>query len=154
MNSNVQKLDDNNFKKSKLTLKHIFLENIIIYVFFCCSNKKMYTKYFNIKHSNLLQYYYISLIQINRYLKFIQEYYFLKKAFLNEAQIQSLLFLKKINLTNKIDRDNISGNKKTLVVEENIINYYKSKLSSHDFSKIDKFLLTNLINDIKEQIIV
>ena len=154
MNSNVQKLDDNNFKKSKLTLKHIFLENIIIYVFFCCSNKKMYTKYFNIKHSNLLQYYYISLIQINRYLKFIQEYYFLKKAFLNEAQIQSLLFLKKINLTNKIDRDNISGNKKNLVVEENIINYYKSKLSSHDFSKIDKFLLTNLINDIKEQIIV
>ena len=78
MNSNVQKLDDNNFKKSKLTLKHIFLENIIIYVFFCCSNKKMYTKYFNIKHSNLLQYYYISLIQINRYLKFIQEYYFFK----------------------------------------------------------------------------
>ena len=64
------------FTPSKLTLKHIIFENFKIYFLFCCTNNKLYTKYFHIKNANLLQYYYIYLIQINRYLKVIQEYKF------------------------------------------------------------------------------
>ncbi len=64
------------FTPSKLTLKHIIFENFKIYFLFCCTNNKLYTKYFHIKNANLIQYYYIYLIQINRYLKVIQEYKF------------------------------------------------------------------------------
>ena len=97
--------NNNNFIRANLTLKTIIKENIKIYCFFCCSNRKNYKQYFNIKHANLLQYYYIKLIQINRYLKNVQEFDFLKKIFLNNYQIKSLFFLRRINLTKKKERN-------------------------------------------------
>ena len=142
-----------NFLKSNLTLKHILAENIILYIFFCCSNRKLYTHYFNTKHSNLLQYYYINIIQINRYLKIIHEYYFLKKAFLNNSQIRSLLFLKRINLTNKEERESISENNGDIHVEQNVIDYFKSQISMNYLSKIDQFIFKNLNENIKSKII-
>ncbi len=152
LSTNIMCNDNNNFKRSNLTLSNILSENVKIYLFFCCTNKKGYTKYFNIKHSNLLQYYYIYLIQINRYLKIVHEYEFLKKVFLNTSQKRSLLFLKRINLTNKIERDNILENKNMSFVEESVIDYYKKQLSNPNISNLDKIILKNLVDNIKEKI--
>ena len=121
------------------------------YIFFCCSNRKVYDEYFNIKHSNLIQYYYINLIQLNRYLKIVHEYHYLKRAFMNEFQIKSLLFLKRINLTNKKERNEISENASNNInVEENVITYFKSL---NNISNFDKFILANLSENIKNKII-
>ena len=140
------------FTPSKLTLKHIIFENFKIYFLFCCTNNKLYTKYFHIKNANLLQYYYIYLIQINRYLKVIQEYEFFKKALLNAYQIKSLLFLKKINLTKKNEREEITENKNTPLIEDNVVEYFKTHLSLNTLSKLDKVILQNLSNNIKEKL--
>jgi hypothetical protein len=104
------------------------------------------------KHSNLLQYYYIYLIQINRYLKIVHEYNFLKKAFLNTNQIKSLFFLRRINLTNQSEREEISDNKNSPHVEESVVDYFKSKISNNDLSKFDKIILSNLSQHIKNKI--
>ena len=149
--TNIINNDNNNFKRSNLTLRNILCENIQIYLFFCCNNKN-YTKYFNMKHSNLLQYYYIYLIQINRYLKIVHEYNFLKKAFLNTNQIKSLFFLRRINLTNQSEREEISDNKNSPHVEESVVDYFKSKISNNDLSKFDKIILSNLSQHIKNKI--
>ena len=152
-NSNLNYINENeNFYKSDLTLKNIFSENIKIYLFFCCNHKSKYNQYFDMKHSNLLQFYYIQLIQINRYLKIIQEYDFLKKAFLNSYQIKSLNFLRRINLTNKLERERITDNKNILNAEENVIDYFKTQISLNSLSKFDKFLLLNLNENIKNKI--
>ena len=111
----------------------------------CCSNK-------NVHFSNLLHHYYIKLIQINRYLKIIQEYDFLKKAFLNSYQIKSLNFLRRINLTNKLERERITDDKNILNAEENVIDYFKTQISLNTLSKFDKFLLLNLNENIKNKI--
>ena len=140
------------FTPSKLTLKHIIFENFKIYFLFCCTNNKLYTKYFHIKNANLIQYYYIYLIQINRYLKVIQEYKFFKKALLNAYQIKSLLFLKKINLTKKNEREEITENKNTPLIEDNVVEYFKTHLSLNTLSKLDKVILQNLSNNIKEKL--
>ena len=140
------------FTPSKLTLKHIIFENFKIYFLFCCTNNKLYTKYFHIKNANLIQYYYIYLIQINRYLKVIQEYEFFKKALLNAYQIKSLLFLKKINLTKKNEREEITENKNTPLIEDNVVEYFKTHLSLNTLSKLDKVILQNLSNNIKEKL--
>ncbi len=153
VNSNLNCINENeNFYKSDLTLKNIFSENIKIYLFFCCNHKSKYNQYFDMKHSNLLQFYYIQLIQINRYLKIIQEYDFLKKAFLNSYQIKSLNFLRRINLTNKLERERITDNKNILNAEENVIDYFKTQISLNTLSKFDKFLLLNLNENIKNKI--
>ena len=153
VNCNLNYINENEkFYKSDLTLKNIFSENIKIYLFFCCNHKNKYTQYFDMKHSNLLQFYYIQLIQINRYLKIIQEYDFLKKAFLNSYQIKSLNFLRRINLTNKLERERITDNKNILNAEENVIDYFKTQISLNTLSKFDKFLLLNLNENIKNKI--
>ena len=46
-----------------------------------------------------------------RYLKIIQEYNFLKKDILNSYQITRFNFLRKINLTNKLERERITDDK-------------------------------------------
>ena len=56
-----------------------------------------------------------------RYLKIIQEYNFLKKDILNSYQIKRLNFLRKINLTNKLERERMTDNKNILNTEENQI---------------------------------
>ncbi len=144
--------DNNHFKKSNLTLRNIVCENIKIYLFFCCNNKN-YANYFNVKHSNLLQYYYIYLIQINRYLKIVHEYDFLKKAFLNHHQIKGLLFLRRINLTDKSERDSIAENKNNIENEENVVNYFKNKISINELSRFDKIILNNLSQNVKDKIV-
>ena len=151
MSTKINVYEKNYFYKSNLTLKQIIFENLKIYIFFCCSNRKVYDEYFNIKHSNLIQYYYINLIQLNRYLKIVHEYHYLKRAFMNEFQIKSLLFLKRINLTNKKERNEISENASNNInVEENVITYFKSL---NNISNFDKFILANLSENIKNKII-
>ena len=141
------------FTSSQLTLKTIIYENFKIYFIFCCSNQKLYSKYFHIKNSNLLQYYYIYLIQVNRYLKIIQEYELFKKSLLNVYQIKSLLFLKKINITKKNEREEITENKNTPLIEDNVIEYFKTQFSLNTLSKIDNLIFKNLSNNIKEKIL-
>ena len=151
-NTKFLNYENENFMKSNLTLKHIIQENIKIYLFFCCTNRKHYTQYFNIKQTNLLQFYYIKLIQINRYIRNVQEFDFLKKYLLNVYQIKSLFFLKRINLTNKRERDNICENKNSQNIEEQVVRYFKSMIKTNGLSKIDKFILLNLSEDIKNKI--
>ena len=105
------------------------------------------------KHANLLQYYYIQLIQINRYLKIIQDFDFLKKLFLNNYQIKSLYFLKRINLTNEKERNSFIENSNSPNIDDYVIQYFKSLLSLNDLSKIDKLILSNLSEEIKNKII-
>jgi len=145
--------NDLHFKKSYLTLKNIIIENIQIYLFFCCTNKTNYNKYFNVKHANLLQFYYITLIQINRYLKTMKEFDFLKKILLNNYQIKSLNFLKRINLTNENERNYFIENKNSPNIENYVIDYFKSLIALNDFSKIDKLIISNLSEDFKNKII-
>ena len=134
-------------------MKNIIIENIQIYLFFCCTNKTNYNKYFNVKHANLLQFYYITLIQINRYLKTMKEFDFLKKILLNNYQIKSLNFLKRINLTNENERNYFIENRNSPNIENYVIDYFKSLIALNDFSKIDKLIISNLSEDFKNKII-
>ena len=110
----------------------------------CCPNK--------FKHSKMLFLYYIHLIEVNRYLRILQEIDFIKKLLLNQNQINSLMFLKKINLNSLEERKTFFENNDFINMENNVISYYKSILNSINISKIDKMLYENLSDRIKNKI--
>ena len=96
--------------------------------------------------------YYIHLIEVNRYLRILQEIDFIKKLLLNQNQINSLMFLKKINLNSLEERKTFFENNDFINMENNVISYYKSILNSLNISKIDKMLYENLSDRIKNKI--
>ena len=61
----------------------------------------------------ILHWYYINLIQTNRYLEISKQFDFIKKLILNDNQNNSLLLLKKINLRNSDERIRYIINKKS-----------------------------------------
>jgi hypothetical protein len=77
----------------------------------------------------------------------------LKKAFLNHHQIKGLLFLRRINLTDKSERDSIAENKNNIENEENVVNYFKNKISINELSRFDKIILNNLSQNVKDKIV-
>ena len=77
----------------------------------------------------------------------------MKKIFLNNYQIKSLFFLRRINLTKKKERNEVLENKNSPYIENNIIDYFKNQISLNNLSKIDKLILNNLSDHIKEKIL-
>ena len=151
----LNKLNSNHKILSNLLInKHIYnslnnnseIKHIKLYYFPCCSKN-------NIQFSNLLHHYYIKLIQINRYLRIINELEFIKQLLLNENQIQSLMFLKKINLKKHEDRNKLLEFKNNENIESNVISYYQMVYKSLNISKIDNLILNNLCEKIKNKII-
>ena len=104
-----------------------------------------------IRSYNILDLYYINLIQLNRYLSIVKQFDFIKKIILNEVQNNSLLFLKKINLKNKEDRLNIILNKNTQI-ENSVISYFRNIIENECISKTDYLIFNNLSDETKNKI--
>ena len=151
----LNKINSNqNIISNLLINKHIYnnlnnnneIKNTKFYYFPCCSKN-------NIQFSKLLHHYYIKLIQINRYLKIINELEFIKQILFNENQIQSLMFLKKINLKKNEDRNKLLEFKNNENIESNVISYYQKVYKSLNISKIDNIIFNNLCDKIKNKIL-
>ncbi len=114
--------------------------------YLCCS-KKYY------KYSKILEWYYINLVEVNRYLKNLKEMDFIKRILLNEIQIKSLNFFKKINLKNAEERNKLLEFKNTPFTESEIISYFKMNSKNLNVSKIDEIIYDNLVSKIKDKIL-
>ena len=124
-------------------------ERIKMYIFFFCYDKKLYNKIFKNKNSNIIHWYYMHLVQTDRYLELIKQFDFIKRILLNEAQVNSLEFLKKIDLKNENERENLLFIKKNNI-ENIVINYFRDILKSGDVSRSDAFIYDNLNEKIKK----
>ena len=89
------------------------------------------------------------LVQTDRYLELIKQFDFIKRILLNEAQVNSLEFLKKIDLKNENERENLLFIKKNNI-ENIVINYFRDILKSGDVSRSDAFIYDNLNEKIKK----
>ena len=127
-------------------------EKIKMYIFFFCYNKKLYTKIFKNKDSNIIHWFYIHLMQADRYLEMNKQFDFLKKLLLNEGQICSLEFLKKIDLNNEDEKDLLMSIKENKY-EKIVISYFRSIIKSGNFSQTDSFIFDNLSDKIKKCIL-
>jgi len=110
---------------------------------FCC------VRNFKSKNMNLLHWYYINLIDANRYLRIIKEMDFMKKLILNKEQIKSLVFLRKINFYNYEERNNLFQTTNP----QSVISYFKNAFNSLSISEHDKIIYENLSDDIKNKVI-
>ena len=126
-------------------------ENIKMYFLVCCSNKKFYSKYFNERNASILHWYYIYLMQFNRYLELVKQFEIIKKLLLNEYQIKSLLLLKKLDLKDEKERDRLMslryGDN-----ENQVIKYFKRIFKQGNIDKYDLFIYENLNEDIQKKI--
>ena len=140
-----------NLKSSaqKINNSKMRTERIKMYLFFFCYNKKLYDKISRNKNSNIIHWYYLHLVQTDRYLELIKQFEFIKKILLNEAQVNSLEFLKKIDLKNEHERENLLFIKKNNI-ENIVINYFRDLLKSGDVSRSDAFIYDNLNENIKK----
>ena len=127
-------------------------EKIKMYIFFFCYNKKLYNKIFKNKNSNIIHWYYIHLMQTDRYLELYKQFEFLKKLLLNEGQICSLEFLKKIDLNNEEEKEILMSIKKNKY-ENIVISYFRNIIKSGNFSPNDSFIYDNLSDKIKKFIL-
>ena len=127
-------------------------EKIKMYIFFCCYNRKLYNKIFKNKNSNIIHWFYIHLMQTERYLDLNKQFDFLKKILLNEGQICSLEFLKKIDLNNEDEKDYLLSIKRNKY-ENIVISYFRNIIKSGKFSKSDIFIYDNLSDKIKKCIL-
>ena len=123
-----------------------------MYIFFCCYNRKLYNKIFKNKNSNIIHWFYIHLMQTERYLDLNKQFDFLKKILLNEGQICSLEFLKKIDLNNEDEKDYLLSIKRNKY-ENIVISYFRNIIKSGKFSKSDIFIYDNLSDKIKKCIL-
>ena len=140
-----------NFKSSayKINNSKMSSERIKMYIFFFCYDQKLYNKIFKNKNSNIIHWYYMHLVQTDRYLELIKQFDFIKRILLNEAQVNSLEFLKKIDLKNEHERENLLFIKKNNI-ENIVINYFRDLLKSGDVSRSDAFIYDNLNEKIKK----
>ena len=127
-------------------------EKLKMYIFFFCYNKKLYNKIFKNKNSNIIHWYYIHLMQTDRYLELYKQFEFLKKLLLNEGQICSLEFLKKIDLNNEEEKEILMSIKKNKY-ENIVISYFRNIIKSGNFSPNDSFIYDNLSDKIKKFIL-
>ena len=147
--TNVHSYIDNN---EELSLRYMITENLKMNLMFCCVTKKQLAKIFKTKNSNLFHWYYIYLIQSHRYLDMLKQFEFIKKLLLNYGQINSLFFLKKINLKNEDEKENLVTIKNNNV-ENSVVNYFKNVIRNGNISKTDSFIYENLSEKIKNQIL-
>ncbi len=134
----------------ELSLGYMLTENIKMNLFFCCN--KRFSKYFKKENSSLLHWYYIYLIQSSRYIEMMKQFDFIKKLLLNEGQMNSLLFLKKINLKNEEEKDNLITIKNN-DVENSVVNYFKNIIRTDHITKTDSFIFDNLSEKVKNKIL-
>ena len=78
----------------------------------------------------------------------LKQFEFIKKLLLNYGQINSLFFLKKINLKNEDEKENLIAIKNNNV-ENAVINYFKNVIKNVNISKTDSFIFDNLSEKIK-----
>ena len=126
-------------------------ENIKMYFLVCCNNKKFYSKYFNEKNASILHWYYIYLMQFNRYLELMKQFEIIKKLLLNEYQIKSLLLLKKLDLKDEKERDRLMSLRYD-DNENNVIRYFKRIFKQGNVDKYDLFIYQNLNEKIQKNI--
>jgi hypothetical protein len=140
-----------NIYKEDINLKYFICDNIKMkFQCFCCAfNKKKFPKYLNY---NLLNHYYIHLIQYQRYLELVKHFEFIKKLLLNEGQTKSLLFIKKIDFNNEEEKESLL-NCKNNENENSVVNYFNEQFKNSNFSKIDFFILDNLSENIKKKML-
>ena len=127
-------------------------ENIKMYFLVCCNNKKFYSKYFNEKNASILHWYYIYLMQFNRYLELMKQFEIIKKLLLNEYQIKSLLLLKKLDLKDEKERDRLMS----LRYGDNenyVIHYFKKVFKQGNIDKYDFFIYQNLNEEVQKNIL-
>ena len=149
LNSNIHSYLDS---EEELSLSYMILENLKINLLFCCYSNKRFSRIFNTQNSTLLHWYYVYLVQSSRYLEMVKQFEFMKKLLLNEGQINSLLLLKKINLKNEEERDNLITIKNN-DVENSVVSYFKNIIKNDNISKTDIFIFENLNKKVKNKII-
>jgi hypothetical protein len=152
--SNLKTQNNNNYNlyDEDINLKNFLIEKFkMIFFFYCYSRKNNPSKFFRKLSYNILDLYYITLIQSNRYLGIIKQFEFIKKILLNEGQNNSLLLLKKLNLRNKEDRVSIIINKNKKI-ENSVISYFRNIIGNGSVSKTDYLIFKNLSNEIKNKI--
>ena len=148
----TQPIENSKFSALKINNSKMRTERIRMYIFFCCYNQKLYHKIFKTKNSHLIHWYYMHLMQTDRYFELIKQFDFLKKILLNEGQINSLEFLKKIDLKNEEEKDNLLFIKKHNI-ENIVISYFREALKSGNISRSDAFIYDNLSDKIKKCIL-
>ena len=149
LNSNIHSYLDS---EEELSLSYMILENLKINLLFCCYSNKRFSRIFNTQNSTLLHWYYVYLVQSSRYLEMVKQFEFMKKLLLNEGQINSLLLLKKINLKNEEERDNLITIKNN-DVENSVVSYFKNIIKNDNISKTDIFIFENLNKKVKNKIL-
>jgi len=154
-NTNLKSQSSHNFNlyDKDINLKNylIFKLKKITFLLCCFSKNRNYLTLLKIRSYNILDLYFINLIQLNRYLSIVKQFDFIKKIILNEVQNNSLLFLKKINLKNKEDRLNIILNKNTQI-ENSVISYFRNIIENECISKTDYLIFNNLSDETKNKI--
>ena len=86
-----------NIKSSayKINNSRMRTERMKMYIFFFCYNKKLYNKIFRNKNSNIIHWYYMHLVQTDRYLELIKfKLLILLFCFIQSLTIKVLLLLK------------------------------------------------------------
>ena len=83
----------------------------------------------------------------------LKEVDFIKTILLNENQIKSLNYFKKINLKDSEGINKILESKNNSNTENEIISYFQMILKSLNISKIDKIIYDNLVSKIKDKIL-
>ena len=149
LNSNIHSYLDS---EEELSLSYMILENLKINLLFCCYSNKRFSRIFNTQNSTLLHWYYVYLVQSSRYLEMVKQFEFMKKLLLNEGQICSLEFLKKIDLNNEDEKDLLMSIKENKY-EKIVISYFRSIIKSGNFSQTDSFIFDNLSDKIKKCIL-
>ena len=82
----------------------------------------------------------------------MKQFDFIKKLLLNEGQMNSLLFLQKINLKNEEEKDNLITIKNN-DVENSVVNYFKNIIRTDHITKTDSFIFDNLSEKVKNKIL-
>ena len=119
--------------------------------FFCCYKKSNFSKFLKKQSYNILDWYYINLIQSSRYFEISKQFDFVKKLILNKGQNNSLLLLKKINLRKNEDIINFIPTNNN-EIENSVISYFRNVIRPENASKIDYVIFDNLSMKIKNKI--
>ena len=99
----------------------------------------------------ILHWYYINLIQTNKYLEMSKQFDFIKKLILNDNQNNSLLLLKKINLRNSDERIRLIPSKDN-ELENSVVSYFRNAIKPEALTKTDYLIFENLSEKIKKKI--
>ncbi len=140
-----------NLYDEDISLKNFLIQKFKMRFFFCCYKKSNYSNYLKKQSYNILDWYYINLIQSSKYFEISKQFDFLKKLILNEGQNNSLFLLKKINLRKNEDIVNII-NTKNNEIENSVISYFRNIISPENASKTDYMIFDNLSMKIKNKI--